>query len=109
MSVMIEIKEMSPEEIQEKLDKGEELELIDVREDEEVEAGMIPQAKHIRMNDIPDQLDAIDKDKETIFICRSGARSGNVCAYLQDKGYNVVNMAGGMLDYKGETKPKSQV
>lgn len=109
MSVMSEIKEMSPEEIQEKLDKGEELELIDVREDEEVEAGMIPQAKHIRMNDIPDQLDAIDKDKETIFICRSGARSGNVCAYLQDKGYNVVNMAGGMLDYKGETKPKSQV
>ncbi|MBM7606113.1 rhodanese-related sulfurtransferase [Metabacillus crassostreae] len=106
---MYEIKEISPEEIQQKLEKGEKLELIDVREDEEVEAGMIPQARHIRMNDIPDQIDAIDKEKETIFICRSGARSGNVCAYLQDKGYNVVNMAGGMLDYNGETKPKSQI
>lgn len=106
---MYELKEISPEEVQRRLENGEKLELIDVREDEEVEAGMIPHAKHIRMNDIPDQLTALDKDKETIYICRSGARSGNVCAYLQDKGYNVVNMAGGMLDYKGETKPKSQI
>ncbi|PGT91147.1 rhodanese-like domain-containing protein [Bacillus sp. AFS040349] len=106
---MSEFKEISPEEVQKRLENGEKLELIDVREDEEVEAGMIPQAKHIRMNDIPEHLDALDKEKETIYICRSGGRSGNVCAYLQDKGYNVVNMTGGMLDYKGETKPKSQL
>ncbi|KKI88836.1 sulfurtransferase [Bacillus sp. SA1-12] len=106
---MYEMKEISPEEIQQRLEKGEKLELIDVREDEEVEQGMIPHARHIRMNDIPEHLDAIDKEKETIFICRSGARSGNVCAYLQEKGYKVVNMAGGMLDYKGETKPKSTI
>ncbi|MFD2213590.1 rhodanese-like domain-containing protein [Metabacillus endolithicus] len=106
---MSEFKEISPEEVQKRVENGEKLELIDVREDEEVEAGMIPQAKHIRMNDIPEHLDALDKEKETIYICRSGGRSGNVCAYLQDKGYNVVNMTGGMLDYKGETKPKSQL
>jgi rhodanese-related sulfurtransferase len=106
---MYEMKEISPEEIQKKLVNGENVELIDVREDDEVETGMIPQARHIRMNDIPEQLDAIDKDKETIFICRSGARSGNVCAYLQEKGYNVINMAGGMLEYKGEIKPKSEL
>ncbi len=106
---MYEMKEITPEEVQRKVDNGEKIELIDVREDEEVEAGMIPQARHIRMNDIPDHLDALDKEKETIYICRSGARSANVCAYLQDKGYNVVNMVGGMLDYKGETKPKSQL
>lgn len=106
---MSEFKEISPDEVQKRLENGEKLELIDVREDEEVEAGMIPQAKHIRMNDIPEHLDALDKEKETIYICRSGGRSGNVCAYLQDKGYNVVNMTGGMLDYKGETKPKSQL
>jgi len=106
---MYEMKEITPEEVQRKLENGEDIELIDVREDEEVEAGMIPQARHIRMNDIPEQLDALDKNKETIFICRSGGRSANVCAYLQDKGYDVVNMVGGMLDYKGETKPKSQL
>ncbi|HZH60873.1 MAG TPA: rhodanese-like domain-containing protein [Metabacillus sp.] len=106
---MYEMKEITPEEVQCKLENGEDIELIDVREDEEVEAGMIPQARHIRMNDIPEQLDVLDKNKETIFICRSGGRSANVCAYLQDKGYDVVNMVGGMLDYKGETKPKSQL
>ena len=106
---MYEMKEITPEEIQQKLEKGEKLELIDVREDDEVEAGMIPQARHIRMNEIPDNLDALDKDKETIFICRSGGRSGNVCAYLQERGYNVVNMTGGMLEYKGETKSKNEL
>jgi rhodanese-related sulfurtransferase len=104
---MFEIKEITPEEIQQKLANGEKIELIDVREEEEVEEGMIPQAKHIRMNEIPEQLEAIDK---TIFICRSGARSGNVCAFLQERGYNnVINMVGGMLEYKGETKRKSEL
>lgn len=106
---MYEMKEITAEEVQRKLENGENIELIDVREDDEVEAGMIPQARHIRMNDIPEQLDALDKDKETIFICRSGGRSANVCAYLQDRGYDVVNMVGGMLDYKGKTKPKSEL
>ncbi|MDQ0231172.1 rhodanese-like domain-containing protein [Metabacillus malikii] len=102
-------KEIFPEELRQKLENGEKLELIDVREEDEVEEGMIPEAKHIRMSEIPERLDELDKDKETIFICRSGGRSGNVCAYLQDKGYNVVNMTGGMLAYNGETKPKSAI
>ncbi|WP_407941602.1 rhodanese-like domain-containing protein [Metabacillus schmidteae] len=101
------MKEITAAEVQRKLENGENIELIDVREDEEVEAGMIPQARHIRMNDIPEHLEQLDQGKETIFICRSGGRSANVCAYLEDKGYDVVNMTGGMLDYKGETKPKS--
>ena len=65
---MIEIKEIMPEEVQQKLANGEKIELIDVREEEEVEEGMIPQAKHIRMNDIPEHLEAIDKERETILF-----------------------------------------
>lgn len=76
--------------------------LVDVREDEEVAQGMIPGAKHIRMGDIPASLEQLDKDKEYIFICRSGRRSENVCHYLQDQGYQVRNMVGGMLEWKGE-------
>jgi rhodanese-related sulfurtransferase len=101
---MEEIKIITPEELQEKLQKGEKLELVDVREDEEVAGGMIPGAKHIRMGDIPANLDYFDKDKEYIFICRSSGRSGNVCHYLQDQGYKVRNMIGGMLAWTGETK-----
>ncbi|AIM15948.1 MULTISPECIES: rhodanese-like domain-containing protein [Neobacillus] len=100
---MEEIKTITPEELKKKLEAGEKLEMVDVREDHEVAMGMIPGAKHIRMSDIPDNLDYFDKDKEYIFICRSSARSGNVCQYLQDKGYKVRNMVGGMLEWEGET------
>lgn len=93
---------ISTEELEKRLENGEELNLVDVREDEEVAQGMIPGAKHIRMGTIPENLDQFDKEKEYIFICRSGSRSENVCYYLQDQGYKVRNMSGGMMNWKGE-------
>lgn len=100
----MDIEIITTEELQNKLEKGENLDLVDVREFEEVEQGMIPGAKHIRMGEIPENLDYFDKDKEYIFICRSGRRSENVCYYLKDQGYKVRNMIGGMLEWTGETK-----
>jgi rhodanese-related sulfurtransferase len=101
---MEEIQIITTEELKKKLEDGEKLELVDVREDHEVAQGIIPGAKHIRMGDIPANLDYFDKEKEYIFICRSSARSGNVCHYLQEQGYKVRNMTGGMLEWTGETK-----
>ncbi|MCM3215020.1 rhodanese-like domain-containing protein [Niallia taxi] len=100
---MEDIKIITTAELEDKLNKGEKLELVDVREDEEVAEGMIPGAKHIRMNDIPENLDYFSQDKEYIFICRSGKRSENVCYFLEDKGFKVVNMVGGMLNWNGKT------
>ncbi|MGE7758773.1 rhodanese-like domain-containing protein [Peribacillus sp. NPDC097895] len=99
---MEEIKIITTEEVEAKLEAGEAMELVDVREDEEVQEGIIEGAKHIRMNDIPANLDYFDKEKEYIFICRSGRRSENVCYYLQEQGYKVANMVGGMLEWDGE-------
>jgi rhodanese-related sulfurtransferase len=101
---MEELQLITPEELQLKLENGEKLEIVDVREDEEVAAGMVPGAKHIRMGDIPANLDYFDKNKEYIFICRSSRRSENVCYYLQDQGYRVRNMIGGMLAWTGKTE-----
>lgn len=101
---MEELQTITTEELKKKLESGETLELIDVREDDEVVTGMIPGAKHIRMGTIPENLHQLDKDKEYIFICRSGNRSGNVCHYLKDQGYKVRNMVGGMMNWTGETK-----
>jgi len=101
---MVEI--ITPEELKNKLAAGEKLEIVDVREEEEVAEGMIPQAKHIVMGSIPERLNEFDKDKEYIFVCRSGARSGNVCLFMQGQGYKVRNMVGGMLEWTGETAPK---
>lgn len=99
---MEEIKTITTDELEKKLEAGEKLELVDVREDEEVQHGMIEGAKHIRMGTIPENLDYFDKDKEYIFICRSGSRSLNVCHYMQEQGYKVRNMVGGMMNWDGE-------
>lgn len=98
------IPEITTEELKKKLENGEKLALVDVREDDEVATGMIPGAKHIKMGEIPNNLEYFDKNKEYIFICRSSGRSGNVCAYLQDQGYKVRNMVGGMLEWTGKTE-----
>jgi rhodanese-related sulfurtransferase len=97
-----EIKEISAEEVKQLLAEGKKVSLIDVREDEEVAEGKIPEAAHIKMGEIPDRLNEIDKDTEHIIICRSGRRSENVAFFLQDKGYKVKNMTGGMLEYNQE-------
>ncbi|QHQ82450.1 hypothetical protein GPJ55_21675 [Bacillus subtilis] len=54
------VKEISIEELKQKLEQEEAIQLVDVRENEEVAEGMIPEAIHIRMGDIPEKLDAFD-------------------------------------------------
>ncbi|MCY9513648.1 rhodanese-like domain-containing protein [Paenibacillus apiarius] len=84
--------------LKERLQRGEALNMIDVREDEEVARGMIAGAKHIPMNQIPGRLHEIEQNGEIIFICRSGYRSERVCEYLQQIGIQgAVNMEGGMI------------
>lgn len=101
---MSDIPVITTDELQKKLETGEKLELVDVREDEEVAAGMIPGAKHIKMMEIPNRMNELEREKEYIIICRSGARSTNVCHFLQEQGYKVRNMVGGMLEWKGSVQ-----
>lgn len=90
-----------PEEIKSRLDQGERLNLIDVREAEEVAAGMIPGAKHIPLGQIPERLEEIEQTGEIIMICRSGYRSERACEYLQQLGFQgLKNMQGGMLAWQ---------
>lgn len=96
------IKEITPNEVIELIRNHSDVSIIDVREDEEIAAGKIAEARHIRMAEIPDRLDEIDKGEEHIIVCRSGNRSGRVAEFLQSQGYNVRNMVGGMLHWEGD-------
>jgi rhodanese-related sulfurtransferase len=99
-----DVNTITPQEVEDMLKQGKTVSLIDVREYEEVEEGKIPQAKHIRLSEIPERLGEFDKNKEHIMICRSGRRSENACLFLEDQGFKVKNMVGGMLKWEGETK-----
>ncbi|MBM7554759.1 rhodanese-like domain-containing protein [Thalassobacillus pellis] len=101
------IREYKPEEVQQMLNENKDIKLIDVREDEEVAQGMIPSATHIPLGNIPESADNLDKDLEYIMVCRSGQRSMNAARYLNENGFTVHNLEGGMLNWDGETKPKA--
>lgn len=98
------MKEITAKELERKRDAGEKLNIIDVREDEEVEMGIIPGAKHIALGQIPESLNELNKNEHYYMVCRSGGRSGSACDFLIQNGYNVTNMVGGMLDWEGEVE-----
>ncbi|MCG7335415.1 rhodanese-like domain-containing protein [Sporosarcina sp. ACRSM] len=98
------MKEITTTEVQERLEKGETLHLVDVREADEVAEGIIPGAIHIPLGEVPTRMEELDKSKPYIFICRSGGRSGRATDFLTEEGYDVTNMVGGMLAWEGATE-----
>lgn len=100
------MKTMTTDELINLLDANEDLNIIDVREDFEVEEGTIPGAIHIPLGTIPERAGELDKSKEYIMVCKGGGRSANAGEYLESKGFQVVNLEGGMLAYDGELEFK---
>ncbi len=100
----VTMKEITAKEVEQLLREGKELNLIDVREDDEVANGKIQGAKHIPLGLVKDHIEELDKSKEYIIVCRSGGRSGRAVKLLESKGYNVVNMEDGMLGWEGKTE-----
>ncbi len=89
-------------ELKERLDKGEDLNFYDVREEHEYEEDNLG-AILIPLGELPDHLDELEeiKDEEIIIHCRSGARSGKAQAFLEAQGFsNVRNVVGGILAYR---------
>ena len=69
--------------------------VIDVRELDEYVSGHIPGAIHIALSTIPVRQNEIDKTKTQYLICEAGGRSGQAGKFLEDQGFEVVNIAGG--------------
>ncbi|RNB91465.1 rhodanese-like domain-containing protein [Brevibacillus fluminis] len=99
-----QVKEILPDDLIAKLEKGEKLQLVDVRELEEWNAGHMKEAKLIPLGFLPHRLDELDKETPLIMICRSGARSHRACEYLTELGFDATNLVGGMLAWPGEVE-----
>jgi len=92
-------------ELKQRLDAGEKLNIIDVREQHEYDAFNIG-AKLIPLGELPGRLNELNelKNEEIIVHCRSGARSNNAKQFLEDYGFsNVRNLLGGMLAWQDLT------
>src|SRR6478609_3419361 len=90
------------EELKERMDKGETLTVIDVREPYEFEEFNIG-AQLIPLGEIPSRLEELAhlKNEEVIVHCRSGARSGNAKMFMMENGFtNVRNLIGGMVQWQ---------
>ncbi|MGY3126552.1 rhodanese-related sulfurtransferase [Agrococcus sp. UYP33] len=77
--------------------------IVDVREQHEWDAGHAVDAIHIPMSEVVARLDEVPDGAAV--ICRSGARSGQVVAYLAQQGRDAANVAGGTLQWAAEGRP----
>lgn len=93
------MQDITVQELKERMDKGEQLIIIDVREPYEYEEYNIG-ARLIPLGSLPDYLDELSahKEDEIIVHCRSGARSAHAKHFMMDHGFKRVrNLLGGML------------
>jgi rhodanese-related sulfurtransferase len=81
--------------------------VLDVREAWEFENGHVPQAHHVALNTIPEQLNNLPKDQQLWIICQSGGRSMTAANYLEAQGFDVVSVAGGTGSWIGAGKEVS--
>ena len=80
--------------------------VLDVREDDEWEAGHTPGAHHVPMMTIPARLEELPADGPVVVLCRVGQRSAQVVGYLASRGRdNAVNLDGGIVEWVAAGRP----
>jgi len=98
--------EITPAEVKQRLDRGEKLALIDVREPWEFNICSIEGAKLIPMGMVPANLQALDSDDEIIVYCHRGMRSLDVAVWLRGQGVaQAKSLAGGIERWSLEIDP----
>ncbi|WP_460692305.1 rhodanese-like domain-containing protein [Mucilaginibacter puniceus] len=103
------MKEISVQELKEKIDKGEDFQLIDVREDFEYQVSNLG-GELIPLGGILIETDKISKDKDVVIMCRSGKRSAAAAMQLEAQGFtNLYNLYGGILAWQEDIDPSLDV
>ncbi|WP_223550979.1 rhodanese-like domain-containing protein [Aestuariivivens sp. NBU2969] len=100
------MEDLTQEEWAEQLAKDNNAVVLDVRTDDEIADGMIPNAIHLDIykgQDFINELEELDKGKSYYVYCRSGNRSGQACRIMDELGFdNVFNLEGGILEWQGD-------
>lgn len=101
------MEEITSTELKQRLDKGEDIQIIDVREDDEVAVARIPNSVHIPLAQVLNRMDEIDPNRETVVHCKGGGRSARAIDALQRSGFKgkLVNLKGGITGWSNEVDP----
>ena len=100
------VKEVSVQELKRRLDAGDKLQLIDVREPWEVAIARIPGSTPIPLGQLPARLGELQSDSDIIVMCKSGGRSRRATELLLARGYErAANLAGGIEAWADEIEP----
>lgn len=101
------MEEITATELKQRLDQGDDLQIIDVREPHEFEIGRIPNSTLIPLGQILNRQDEIDPNRETVVHCKMGGRSARAIEALQRSGFTgrLMNLKGGILAWSSEVDP----
>jgi rhodanese-related sulfurtransferase len=99
----------TPVQVAELIARGEEVQLIDVRQPEEHDVGRIPGGRLVVLTDLAGAVDTIDRERPVVFYCRSGGRSAMATEAFRSAGFDAHNMVGGLLDWHASGLPLEPV
>jgi adenylyltransferase/sulfurtransferase len=101
------MEEITSTELKQRLDNGDDIQIIDVREDYEVAIARIPNATHIPLAQVLTRMNEIEPNRETVVYCKMGGRSARAIDALQRSGFEgkLINLKGGITGWSNEVDP----
>jgi adenylyltransferase/sulfurtransferase len=101
------LRSVQPRELKARLDSGEPILLVDVREPHEAQICQLPGSLLIPLRELPQRMGELPRDREIVFYCKMGSRSAQAALFLAHQGFdNVANLAGGLLAWAAEVDPE---
>jgi len=98
--------EITSVELKQRLDRGDRLKIVDVREPNEYQINRIPGSELIPLGDVPKRVNELNPDDEIVVHCKSGVRSAKAADFLRSVGFKrVLNLKGGILDWVDKVDP----
>lgn len=102
------MQEITASELKARLDAGDDIQLIDVRQRDEFAFARIDGAKLIPLGEIMHRVGEIDEDRKTVVHCKMGGRSARAIEFLQQSGFkgDLTNLVGGITAWSNDVDPK---
>ena len=101
------MQEITPTELKQRLDQGDDIQIVDVREDIEVAIGRLPNSIHVPLGQVLSRMNEIDPGRETVVYCKMGGRSARAIDALQRSGFQgkLINLKGGIIGWSNDVDP----